>query len=83
MFKGVLIPSKDQPAELRKVVNRVQGEFMRLGVARIFPRTVRLRLHGDEPEAFPKKQASSTAHEAKIAAHMVHCPTWSYLDQLV
>ncbi len=83
MLKGARTPLKRQSLELRKAMDMLQHEIMSIGVTLVMPRNMRLRLRGDEPETFPPHVTDHKGEERRVAATMVNCREWVYLDRLL
>jgi hypothetical protein len=83
MLKGARMPLKRQPLELRKAVDLLQHEIVNLGVTLVIPRNMRLRMRGDEPETFPRSSQMDNVDDSRVAANMVNCREWVYLDRLL
>jgi len=83
MLKGARMPLKKQPIELRKAMDFLQHEIVNLGVTLVIPRNMRLRMRGDEPETFAMASTAENGDDSRVAANMVNCREWVYLDRLL
>jgi hypothetical protein len=83
MLKGARMPLKKQPLELRKAMDNLQHEIVNLGVTLVIPRGMRLRMRGDEPENFVMTSRTESADDSRVAANMINCREWVYLDRLL
>lgn len=83
MLKGARMPLKKQPLELRKAMDLLQHEIVNIGVTLVIPRNMRLRMRGDEPENFPTQSQFEFGEDSRVAANMVNCREWVYLDRLL
>ncbi len=83
MVRAARLAIKRQAFELRKAMDILQHEIVNIGVTLVVPKTVRLRLRGDEPEEFPLQSQTIGNEETRVTANMVNCKEWVYLDRLL
>ncbi|HYX34910.1 MAG TPA: hypothetical protein VE954_17575 [Oligoflexus sp.] len=83
MLKGARMPLKRHPLELRKAMDVLQHEIVNLGVTLVIPRNMRLRMRGDDPENFAVHSMEENGDDSRVAANMVNCREWVYLDRLL